>query len=121
MMALLRWITGFVITIVLVVFAVANRHMVAVNWSPVYPALELPLYATALGFMAAGFLLGLFLMGLNTLPLWWTSKRQKRQIKKLEKEIKVSTALAAENVTPVHTQTPAPSGIAALPFLKAKT
>jgi uncharacterized integral membrane protein len=111
-MGLLRWIAGFCITLCLVVFAVANRQMTDVYWSPLHGPLHLPLYLTVLVFMAAGFLIGLLMMGFNALPLWWTSKQQKKQIKKLERDLK-----DAAQTMPPHSVEP---HRLALPFLKRK-
>ncbi len=86
-MGLIRWILGFLIALVLAGFAVANRTPVLLVWSPIHPPLELPLYVIALALMAAGFLLGSLITWLNMGSVRREKRRQKRQIKILEKQL----------------------------------
>lgn len=110
-MSLLRWIAGFTIALLLAAFAVANRQTANLYWSPFHGPLHVPLYMPALGFMAAGFLVGIVMMGLNSLPLWWASKKQKKQIRKLEQELQTATLPEAAAAKPYKP---------ALPFFKRK-
>ena len=89
-MGFVRGIIGLVFAIIFAVFAVANRQSVYVVWSPVYPALHLPVYLIALSMLALGFLLGSLMSWLNSIPVRWEKVRQSRKIKKLEKELGVA-------------------------------
>ncbi len=55
------------VTLVVVVFAVANRHPVSVDFWPFALAIDIPLYALALGTLALGCLLGALLTWLPLL------------------------------------------------------
>jgi lipopolysaccharide assembly protein A len=61
---LIRLLSLFItlpVTLVVVVFAVANRHPVSVDFWPFALAMDIPLYALALGTLAFGGLLGALL------------------------------------------------------------
>ncbi len=86
-MGFVRGIIGLALAILFAVFAIANRQSVDVVWSPVHPALSLPLYIVALGLLALGFFLGSFMAWLSSIPVRWEKSRQKRRIKALEKKL----------------------------------
>ena len=87
-MEFLRWIIGFIFAIFLAGFAVLNIHSVSLVWSPVHEPLDLPLYMIALPLMALGFICGGFIVWLNNAPARRTKRKQSKQIKALEKEVK---------------------------------
>lgn len=86
-MGFLRWIIGFLIALCLAAFAVFNRTSVPLNWSPVHPPLDVPLYLIGLTLMAIGFVLGGGIVWMNMSGLRREKRRQKKQIKILEKEL----------------------------------
>ena len=86
-MGLIRWIFGLFIAIILVAFAVFNRAPASLAWSPLHPPLELPLYMVGLALMAAGFVLGSLMTWMNTGKIRQEKRRQKKQIKILEKAL----------------------------------
>lgn len=87
-MKFIRGIIGLVAAILFTIFAVANRQSVDIVWNPgASSPSHLPLYLVALGALAIGFILGALFVWISTLPVRWEKSRQKRHIKKLEKEI----------------------------------
>ena len=87
-MFILRWIIGFVVTVAAAGFAVINRHNTEIYWNPVgEDVLDVPVWLVALGFMALGFLLGGFVVWMNSGKVRSERRKQKKEIKKLEKEV----------------------------------
>ena len=86
-MGFIRWTIGVIIAITTAGFAVKNRHTIELFWSPLHPSTELPLYLAALGLMAFGFTLGCLMVWLNAEPVRRTRRHQKKEIKKLKKEL----------------------------------
>lgn len=81
---LIGWLVLVPLALVLVLFALANRHVVAVNFdpvtpdSPIVPALQVPLYAVVYAMLLIGIILGGF-------ATWLTQgkhRKAKRQLKK---------------------------------------
>lgn len=89
MMAFLRTLTGFIVTITVLVFASGNLHSVEVFYTPFTPAIELPLYLIALGLMGFGFLVGGFLVWVNEGKARKERRRQRKEIRTLQKELGV--------------------------------
>jgi len=89
-MTLVRTITGFCIALLFTAFAVMNRHNIDLFWSPLHPALPVPLYLLALGMLAAGFLLGGVIVWLNMSPLRREKRHQRKIIHALEKELETT-------------------------------
>jgi uncharacterized integral membrane protein len=118
LMGALRFILGLLIAILLTAFAVANRQVVVVHWSPFHEALNLPLYLVALGLMALSFLSGSVLVWLNTIPLRVNAMRQKKQIRTLEKEVEASHVAAAKASAPEAALPPPASTPARVPFFR---
>lgn len=87
MMSFLRWILSTLVAALAIVFALANRESVDLTWSPVHDPLPLPLFAIGLGGALAGFLTGAALGWLRALTLRRETKRLKRRIESLEKDI----------------------------------
>ncbi|MEZ5919351.1 MAG: LapA family protein [Alphaproteobacteria bacterium] len=86
-MALLRWIAGFLLILCAGTFAVFNRTRVDVIWNPVEEPFSLPLYAVGLGALALGFLAGGVCVWVNMGSLRREKRRQKKDIKRLEKAL----------------------------------
>ncbi len=87
-MGFLRWIIGFLTAVIVVLFALGNRHIITLNLLPAPVSLDLPLYAIGLGFLLFGFILGAITVWLNMAPLRRTKRAQSRTIKTLEKQLK---------------------------------
>ena len=88
-MAFLRWFIGFVITVLICVFAVLNREEVTVYVDPLYEniSFSLPIYALVMIAMAFGFLFGGMIVWLNASGVRRERRRQKKEIRALEKEV----------------------------------
>tara|TARA_R110002072_G_scaffold77949_2_gene181202 strand:- start:44 stop:379 length:336 start_codon:yes stop_codon:yes gene_type:complete len=86
-MAILRWVIGLLITIAISAFAVMNDEMVLITFSPVHEPISLPVYLIVLGFMAFGFIFGSIVTWLNGAKLRKTRRKQKKEIRILEKEV----------------------------------
>ena len=86
-MILIRWLITLPVVIVTVAFCVANPQNISVTWSPVHPVTDIPLYAIGLGAMALGFIWGLLLMALQAVQLRLQTRRQRKQIEKLESRL----------------------------------
>ncbi|MGH1374759.1 MAG: lipopolysaccharide assembly protein LapA domain-containing protein [Alphaproteobacteria bacterium] len=87
-MALLRFVFGFLITVVVATAAVLNRGDVTFTWNPAGDIITLPLYGVTLCAMAVGFILGGVLVWLNMSKLRREKRRQAKEIKLLEREVK---------------------------------
>lgn len=102
-MGLLRWIPGFFLATLAVLFAVNNREAVIVHWSPMHDPLTLPLYIVVLGLTAIGFITGGLITWLNMLPLRFELRKEKKRARefeeRLEKEIEKNI------IKPVRTYT----------------
>ncbi len=87
MIALIRTINGLCFTILIIGFAIMNRQVVPVFYSPLNESLPLPLYLVTLGMLGLGFVLGGALVWFNMESLRQTRRFQKKTIKSLEKEL----------------------------------
>ncbi len=96
-MAFIRSLIALLIAFCIAGFAVMNRNDVEVFWSPINQAYTVPLYVIILGSLIAGFLIGGIVVWLNHGGLRRTSRKQKKHIKDLEKELsKIETDPLAE-------------------------
>lgn len=88
-MFLIRGLIGLIFTIIVAVFAALNRTAVPVTWNPIEidGAIELPLYFIILGCLAFGFIIGGLSVWLNSANVRRDRRKQKREIKILEKEL----------------------------------
>lgn len=86
-MHLLRWIIGLPVTIVLVVFAVANRQIVPVDLYPLPVMAELPVYLVVLGALLTGFVLGLFAAWIAGHRHRSQARAESRRASRLEREV----------------------------------
>ncbi len=86
-MSLIRWIIGFLVAVIVTVFAISNRHAATFYFSPLHSPLEFPLYVIGLGLLAFGFLLGSLTVWLNSAPVRSARRKQKKHIKTLEKAL----------------------------------
>lgn len=87
MIALIRWVLGFLLTLVFVFFAAFNRQPVELFYSPLHDPIELPLFAVALGFSALAFLIGGVTVWLSDGKIRRERRGLKRTVKSLEKKL----------------------------------
>ncbi|MGH1397987.1 MAG: lipopolysaccharide assembly protein LapA domain-containing protein [Alphaproteobacteria bacterium] len=86
-MGFIKTILGFILAIAITAFAVQNRAPINIQFSPLHDPFPLPLYAIALGGLLLGFILGGTLVWLNDGKIRHEKRRQKKQIKTLEKDL----------------------------------
>jgi len=86
-MQILKWIIALPLIIGAIFFAVANADIITVNLTPFDIALETPLYLICFLFLTGGFLLGTILTWASGSDVRRERRKQKKEIKKLEKEI----------------------------------
>ncbi len=91
MTTLFKWLLTFPIAVLVVFFSVMNMALAPLSWSPFHADIELPVFAIILGAFGIGFLWGGFIVWLNASPVRKKIKEQRKQIKKLEKEIELGT------------------------------
>lgn len=101
-MGFIRIVVAFIITVLTLGFAVMNRQDVTLVWSPFHEHLTLPLFIVALATAATGFLFGACLIWLNGGRGRREKRKQKREIKSLQKELE---SLKSEKIP--QAQTPA--------------
>ena len=80
-------IIGVIISVAAILFAVANRGLVPVVWSPLNAPAQLPLYAVGLGGITLGFCLGAALVWFDAGSLRAERRSQRRKIDKLERAL----------------------------------
>lgn len=88
-MTILRGLLALIITIVIAVVAVLNRDVVPVHLNPLDSELsyEFPLYILVLGAAVFGFIVGGLMVWINMSSLRRQKRQQKKDLKKLEKEV----------------------------------
>lgn len=109
-MKLLRWILGFAITLVIVVFATSNLHNVLLYPSQFNDPISQPLYLIALGFMSAGFVIGSFMVWCSLIGTKKENKALHKNIKELEKQLE-EVLESAENTIEINEALPSQDAI----------
>ena len=84
---ILRWILSLAVTIIVILFAIANRASVPLVWSPVHPPVQIPLCAAVLGGAVLGFLAGALFIWLEAVGLRADRRRHKKKINELERRL----------------------------------
>lgn len=87
MIALIRWVLGFIIALIFVFFAAFNRQPVELYYSPLHDPVVLPLFAAVLGFSAFAFIIGGLTVWISDGRVRRERRGLKRHVKTLEKEI----------------------------------
>ena len=94
------WILTVPLTVVVIVFAVANREFVPLDLWPFEFAVQVPIFALVLCSMFVGFLIG-------ALAMWLSSGKQRRRARaargrlaKLEREVQVQQGAGATGSAP---------------------
>jgi uncharacterized integral membrane protein len=75
------------LTLLVIVFAVSNRHPVAVGLWPFDGSVEMPLYLLALGILVLGFLAGSAISGLHTLAARLKARRETKRADSAERRL----------------------------------
>ena len=86
-MRIIQWAISLIFALILAGFAIYNREITTLIWSPLHDPLNLPLHILTLSFMIAGFLIGGFLVWLNTAPIRKERKQLKKRLTSLEKQL----------------------------------
>lgn len=98
MLSFIRSIIAALLTLVILVFSISNRHSIDVFWNPMgEDPFALPLYLVALGFMTAGFVIGALLAWLGEAGVRRERRSMRKKVKGLEKELQAFN----EHDTPV--------------------
>lgn len=80
-------LTGFVLTVLVVVFVLANREAATVSLWPLPIALDLPLYLVIAGAFLAGFLVGGATMWVSDGRVRRTARARSREVSSLERKM----------------------------------
>ncbi len=91
-MRFISWLISLPILLVLLNFALANRHDVMLSFWPFDAEMTLPLSALTLGMLFAGLLMGAFITWIGTLHYRFEARRLRRELAAAKKVI--------EGVTP---------------------
>lgn len=83
----LSWIVTIPVTVVAVVFAVANREPVPLSFWPLPWSVDLPVYLIVLGCLLAGFLLGGFVAWVAAAPRRRRARRTTERARELAQEL----------------------------------
>lgn len=83
----LSWIVTIPVTVVAVVFAVANRETVPLSFWPLPWSLDLPVYLIVLGCLLAGFLLGGFVAWVAAAPRRRRARQTTERARELAREV----------------------------------
>lgn len=86
-MQILKWIIALPLIIGAIFFAVANPDLVTIHFNPFDFIIETPLYIICFLFLTGGFLLGTILTWASGANIRRERRKQKKTIKKLEKEM----------------------------------
>lgn len=97
MMALFRWTISIIVAVASVLFALGNRDMIALRWSPLHDTVALPVFAPVLLALLAGFLLGGLFVWLNALPVRVERRRQRKQIDRLQDRLRDAEDRASQS------------------------
>ena len=91
-MSLIKSIFTTILTIIIAGFCIINAQSIDVSWSPFHDDITLPLYAIIIVSLLVGFLLGAGALWINSAHLRKEKRKQKKQIKTLEKELSKNSA-----------------------------
>lgn len=90
MISMLRSILSIIVTVVAVLLALANRDIIAVVWSPVHDAINIPVFLLGLGAAVTGFIVGAGFAWMNGAAVRKDCRRQRKTIKRLEKKLQAA-------------------------------
>lgn len=90
----LGWLLGVPVALVVVVFAIANRHAVRLDLWPLPWALDLPLYLAVLGALAVGIAIGMVAAWLAGAGARRRARQERRRAEALERQLDAARAEA---------------------------
>ena len=96
-MAFVRWIFALPVIVACVFLALSNRNDITFTYSPLHEPAEIPLYFTILAALAVGFLFGAIVSWFSMGKVRSERRRQKKDIKRLQKELDAALEAANEN------------------------
>ena len=112
-MRLVGWLLALPLSLLAVVFAVANRHGLRLEMWPLPWSLELPVYLAVLGPLVIGMVVGGVLAWTAGHRVRMTARQQRRRAESLERQLVAAGAAAPATVPAPATaspQLPPPSG-----------
>lgn len=86
-MQFLKWILVLPLIIGAIFFAIGNSDLVGVVFNPFGLAINVPLYIICFLFFTGGFLLGTIITWFSSSDIRKERRKQKKEIKKLQKEL----------------------------------
>lgn len=112
-MKVLSWLVGLPLAVIVLLFALSNRHGVTVGLWPFEDGIDLPVYLIVLLPLLVGFLAGALLAGLKGLKHRRALRQQARRVADLERQLdalRVSAGTADGVAPPLfsgdHSKTP---------------
>lgn len=96
----LGWALASPIALLVVVFAVANRHDVRLEFWPLPWAVDLPVYLVVLGVLALGLVLGGLVMWLSGHGARRRAREQRRRAESLERQLRAAESAAQALAAP---------------------
>lgn len=90
----LGWLLAAPLALAIVIFAVANRHDVRLEFWPLPWAVDLPVYLVVLGVLAKGLVLGIVAAWLSGHRTRRRAREQKRRAESLERQLRAAEAAA---------------------------
>ncbi|MGE4280904.1 MAG: lipopolysaccharide assembly protein LapA domain-containing protein [Magnetospirillum sp.] len=97
----LGWLIATPVALLIVVFAVANRHDVRLEFWPLPWAVDLPVYLVVLGVLAKGLVLGAVVTWLSGHKTRRRAREQRRRAESLERQLRAAESAAAIPALPV--------------------
>jgi len=86
-MRVLAWLVGLPLTIIVVLFAVSNRHSITIGFWPLEDGIEAPAFLIGLVPLALGLLIGAGFAGIGTVHARFRHRSATRTIRAMEKRI----------------------------------
>lgn len=84
----LGWLLAIPVALLIVVFAVANRHEVRLDLWPLPWAMDLPVYLAVLGALAKGIVIGAVAMWLSGFRARRNAREQRRRAESLDRQLR---------------------------------
>lgn len=87
-MKFLSWLIGVPILIIVIIFAVVNRGVVAVDLWPLPWSAQLPVFLLVLGALAIGLVIGALISWFSASKARGAARREHRRADKLEQDVR---------------------------------
>lgn len=89
----LGWLLAIPVALLIVVFAVANRHEIRLDLWPLPWAMDLPAYLAVLGALAKGIVIGAVAMWLSGFRGRRNARQQRRRAESLERQLRAAQSV----------------------------